>query len=160
MAGSVWLPSVDDVVAIHDAILTEYPNAERGIRDRGAIEYAVEFVKRETDESSSIHDKAYDLLRLLTANHPFVDGNKRTALNTVAIYYFLNGFRFTYDDRVRAFLKGFGHDASTVDRTVVVDYLRSNTDPIDLDEEIDEWREELLQYGVDQVTDEHDNQNG
>nr|WP_245756856.1 Fic family protein [Halogranum rubrum] len=32
-------------------------------------------------------------MRLLVADHPFVDGNKRTALDTTATFYMLTGIR-------------------------------------------------------------------
>jgi death-on-curing protein len=42
----------------------------------------------------TIYEKAFHLLRLLVANHPFVDANKRAALNTAVVFYFLNEYRF------------------------------------------------------------------
>lgn len=46
---------------------------------------------------ASIHAKAAHLMRLLVPEHPFVDGNKRTALNTVTVYYDINGYDFDYE---------------------------------------------------------------
>jgi death-on-curing protein len=78
---------------------------------------------------------AFDLCRLLVANHPFVDGNKRTALNTVAVLYARNGRRFDYDDEVRSILKRFRTDASALDREAVIEYLREATEGIEPVEE-------------------------
>ena len=52
----------------------------------------------------TIHEKAVHLMRLLVADHPFVDGNKRTALRTVVVFYVLNGYTFDYSDEIRALL--------------------------------------------------------
>ncbi|ELZ84968.1 death-on-curing family protein [Haloferax gibbonsii ATCC 33959] len=75
----------------------------------------------------TIHEKAYHLLRLLVANHPFVDGNKRTALNTTVVFYLLNGYRLEYGHEVREILKQFGTDEAATDEDGVIDYLRTHT---------------------------------
>ncbi|WP_254921842.1 Fic family protein [Halorubrum ezzemoulense] len=41
----------------------------------------------------TIHKKPYHLVRLLVANHPFVDANKRTALNVATSSTSLTGVR-------------------------------------------------------------------
>ena len=82
-----------------------------------------------------------------------MDANKRTALNTVFVFYFLNGYRFEYDDEIRALLKQFGTDEGNVDEAGVVEYLRSHSDQIDLAGEIETWREDLIRYGLDELTD-------
>jgi len=98
-------------------------------------------------------------MRLLVANHPFVDANKRTALNTVTVFYFLNGHRFAYDDETRSVLKQFGTDERTVSEEETVEYLRAHTEPLDLVGEIEQWRDDLLQYGVEQLTEDTADQN-
>jgi len=62
----------------------------------------------------TIHGRSYHLPRLLTTNHPFVDANNRTALNTTVVFYFLNGYRFEYDDEIRPVLKLFVADEMAV----------------------------------------------
>lgn len=67
----------------------------------------------------TIHEKATHLMRLLVADHSFVDGNKRTALNTAAAFYAMNGWYFDYDDEIREALKRFGRGESVdIDRIV------------------------------------------
>nr|WP_321168409.1 type II toxin-antitoxin system death-on-curing family toxin [Halorubrum sp. JWXQ-INN 858] len=99
-----------------------------------------------------MHEKGYHLLRLLVANHPFVDANKRTALNVTVVFYFLNGYRFEYDDEIRTILKEFGTDEAAVDEENTTEYLRSHTAELDLAGEIEEWRDELVRHGLDQLT--------
>jgi death-on-curing protein len=93
------------------------------------------------------------------ANHPFVDANKRTALNTVVVFYFLNGYRFEYDDEIRSMLTQFGVDQAAVDEAETVAYLRSHTEEINLPGEVDAWRDDLVQYGVDELTGESSDPN-
>ena len=107
MADSFWYPSVEDVLAIHDDIVSEYSGTDSGIRNRGDIEFALQYIEQGHFRTApeTIHEKAFHLLRLLVANHPFVDANKRTALNTAVVFYLLNGYRLEYDDEIRSLLK-------------------------------------------------------
>ncbi|WP_418282110.1 type II toxin-antitoxin system death-on-curing family toxin [Halorubrum sp. DTA98] len=154
MADSFWCPSVEDVIAIHDDIVSEYPDTPAGVQNRGDVEFALNYIEEGSFDTApeTIHEKAYHLLRLLVANHSFVDANKRTALNTSVVFYFLNGYRFEYDDEIRIILKQFGTDEAAVDEEEAVEYLRSHTEDLDLAGEIEEWRNELVQYGIDQLT--------
>lgn len=104
MVESIWYPSVEDVLAIHDDIVAEYAETHAGVRSRGNIEFALDYIEGESGATApeTIHEKAFHILRLLVANHPFVDANKRTALNTTAVFYFLNGYRLEYDDEIRS----------------------------------------------------------
>lgn len=97
---------------------------------------------------NTIYGKAFHLFRLLVAKHPFVDGNTRTALNTVVMFYFLNGCRFSYDEEIENILKRFAPDEAEVERRVVVDYFCSHVEQIALDDAVDEWRGDLLAYGI------------
>lgn len=37
----------------------------------------------------------------ISRHPPLFDANKRTALNTVVVFYFLNGYRFEYDSKMK-----------------------------------------------------------
>lgn len=156
MTDPLWYPSVDDVLDIHGDIVSEYPDTSPGVQRRGDIEFALAYVSEGSfgEAPETIHEKAFHLLRLLVANHPFVDGNKRTALNTTVVFYLLNGYRFEYDGEIREILKQFGTDETTVDEDDVLEYLRTNTTDVDLNEVIAEWRDDLVQYGLDQLSDD------
>ena len=103
MRNSLWYPSVEDVLALHDDIVSEYPDTHAGVANRGDIEFVLSYIEEGNFNTvpETIHEKAFHLLRLLVANHPFVDANTRTALNTAVVFYFLNGYRFEYDDRIK-----------------------------------------------------------
>jgi death-on-curing protein len=47
------------------------------------------------DAYPDIHSKAAALLESLALNHPFIDGNKRTAILATIWFYNLNGWWFT-----------------------------------------------------------------
>jgi death-on-curing protein len=156
MSDPLWYPSVEDILDIHGDIVSEYSDTSPGVQNRGDVEFALEYIEEGSFGSvpGTIHEKAFHLLRLLVANHPFVDGNKRTALNTVVVFYLLNGYRFDYDDEIRDVLKQFGTDETTVSEERVIDYLQANSEEIDLAEEIEQWRDELVRHGLEQLTDE------
>lgn len=156
MGDSFWYPSVADVLAIHDDIVSEYPDTQPGVKNRGDIEFVLNYIEEGNfgTAPASIHEKAFHLLRLLVANHPFVDANKRTALNTTTVFYFLNGYRLEYDEDIREILTDFGTDQTAVDEAETVAYLRSHTEEIDLVGEIERWRADLIRYGLSELTDD------
>lgn len=70
------------------------------------------------------------------------------------MFYFLNGYRFEYDDEIRTILKRFATDEAAVAEVETVEYLQSRTEAVDLVGEIENWREDLVQYGLEQLTDD------
>jgi len=161
MTDSFWYPSVDDVLDIHEDIVSEYPDTSPGIRTRGDIEFVLEYVSEGSFGAvpETTHEKAFQLLRLLAANHPFVDGNKRTALNTTTVFYLLNGRRFEYGDEIREILATFGTDEKAVDEDDVLEYLQVHTTEVDLNEVVERWRGDLVEYGLDRLSNESSNPN-
>jgi len=83
-----------------------------------------------------------------------MDGNKRTALNTVVVFYLLNGYRFEYDDEIRELLKQFGTDETTVEEDHVLEYLRTHTIEVDLNNVVEQWKDDLVAYGLDQLSED------
>ena len=161
MVDSIWYPSVEDIVVIHSDIVSEYSDTHQGMQNRGDIEFVLNYIEHGNfgAKPETIHEKAYHLLRLLVANHSFVDANKRTALNTTVVFYFFNGYRFTYDEEIRTLLKQFGTDETSVDQHETISYLRSHTNQLDLAGEIEAWRDDLMQYGIDRLTDNSEDPN-
>jgi death-on-curing protein len=120
-------PTVDLVLEIHAQIVEEGDNTEPGVRSKQSVTSAVHYISEGYfgEVPETIHHKAVHLMRLLVADHPFVDGNKRTALDTTATFYMLNGYTFKYGDEVRALLKRFATDADEVDIETAVVYFRA-----------------------------------
>lgn len=116
------------VLAVHEDIVTDRSEAEGGVRTPAAVESALSTVSvgHFGQAPETLHETAAELIRLPVAEHPFVDGNKRTALTTAVVLYELNGFALPYDDeRIRSILKRFGVDTETVDTDAVVGYLEA-----------------------------------
>ena len=49
------------------------------------------------DTFPNIHERAAALMHALIRNHPFLDGNKRTAVSAIYVFYRLNGSRLVLD---------------------------------------------------------------
>ncbi|MGM0371279.1 MAG: type II toxin-antitoxin system death-on-curing family toxin [Halobacteriota archaeon] len=149
-----WYPSVEDILTIHEEIVTEYADTTRGVQQRGEIEFALHYIEEGSfgRVPETIHEKAYHLLRLLVANHPFVDANKRTALNTTVVFYFLNGYQFKYDSEIRTILKQFGKAETSIDREEAITYLETHTESLGLPGAIENWREDLIKYGLEELS--------
>lgn len=127
MPDDVVYPSVEVVLGLHEQIVREGDSTESGVRSEDAIESVLQYVSEGFfgEVPKSLHEKAVHLMRLLVAEHPFVDGNKRTALRTVVVFYMLNGFTFEYGDEVRALLHHFATDEAEVDIETAVVYFRA-----------------------------------
>jgi death on curing protein len=97
VASWIWIdPSV--VLAIHDEQLAEHGGAT-GIRDAGLLESALGRPQNlaaygDPDHADLAAAYAYGIAR----NHPFVDGNKRTAFVAAELFLALNGFDLTAED--------------------------------------------------------------
>src|SRR5262245_27205013 len=67
-----------------------------GVRDLGLLESAAARPQASfdgVDMYESIFDKGAALLHSLLKNHPFVDGNKRTAVASTGIFLKINNYR-------------------------------------------------------------------
>ncbi|MBE9471958.1 MAG: Fic family protein [Chloroflexi bacterium] len=74
-------PTLDEVLTLHQLVLDAH-GGSAGLRDMGALQSALA-APRQTMFGEELYpgiaDKSAIILYLLTQNHPFVDGNKRTA---------------------------------------------------------------------------------
>jgi death on curing protein len=122
----VEFPTAEEIHSLHERVVARDKDTEPGVQRPAAVESAIVYISEGFfgQRPETIHEKAAHLMRLLAADHPYVDGNKRTALTATAYFYDLNGFTFEADDRVRMFLREFATDASEVDMNRVIAYLR------------------------------------
>ncbi len=91
MKGITWL-SLDVVLAIHEEQVAEHGGAE-GVRDMALVESALARpLNLAAYGSPDVPALAAALGFGLARNHPFVDGNKRTAFVAIEAFLALNGF--------------------------------------------------------------------
>ena len=139
--------TVEDILTIHDVIVETSDETEPGVSSRGDVEYVVDFVREGHFDRipETIHETAFQLLRLLVANHPFVDGNKRTALAATVTFYALNGYDLAYDSAVKELLKRLATDEATVGEDEGIAYLETHvTDlPVEYQATYQLWRDHI-----------------
>lgn len=89
----IYFLSLEEVLYIHSAEIN-YVNHDSNIRDIKLIESAVENTKLIYEQCyvSNIFELASAYIRSIAMNHPFVDGNKRTALAAALIFLECNGY--------------------------------------------------------------------
>jgi death-on-curing protein len=68
----------------------------QGVRDRGALEAAL--ARPQGGYYKDVIEQAAALLESLSQDHPFIDGNKRTAIAVTAAFLRINGWRLEFDD--------------------------------------------------------------
>ena len=82
-----------EVIRIHERVLET--GGLTGIKDKGAIESAVSQPTASfagEDLYATLHSKAACTAFQIARNHPFVDGNKRTAHACVELFLLRNGY--------------------------------------------------------------------
>jgi death on curing protein len=92
----VWL-AVEDALAIHDRQLAEHGGGT-GVRDHGMLESAIARARNHWAYGNHDHallaaSYAFGVAR----NHPFIDGNKRTAWVLARLFLMLNGQTLTFN---------------------------------------------------------------
>jgi death-on-curing protein len=86
--------TVVEILAIHAIMIDEFGGIE-GVRDLGALEAAV--FRPQTGYYEDPIAEAAALFESLIQNHPFLDGNKRTALAAADVHLRMNGLELGGD---------------------------------------------------------------
>lgn len=88
-------PPIDEVLRIHIRLIGLFGGIH-GVRDRGALEAAL--ARPQTGYYDDVVQQAAALMESLSDNHPFIDGNKRTAIAVAAGFLRVNGYRLEFSD--------------------------------------------------------------
>lgn len=92
-----WIPK-ETVMGIHSKSLMAFGGGE-GVRDEGLLESALAPPENlSAYENPTVFDLAAAYAFGVIRNHPFVDGNKRTAFLTATLFLDLNGFALGADE--------------------------------------------------------------
>jgi death-on-curing protein len=118
--------TVEHVVAIHRRVIEGFGGTGE-LRDRGLLESAVTMPAAMFGGSylhTGIPAMAAAYLFHICRNHPFLDGNKRTALAAAEVFLMLNGMRLlAADDVVERLTRGVA-DGTTAKEEVVAFFGR------------------------------------
>lgn len=122
-----WLPK-QLILAVHNRQLAEH-GGDAGVRDEGLLESALArpqnlFAYGESDVAALAGAYAFGIAK----NHPFIDGNKRTAFVACELFLAANGYDLAAsDEECLAMMLGLA--ASEVDETEFAVWLRENVQP-------------------------------
>ena len=126
----VWV-RLDVVLAMHEEALLLHGGAE-GVRDLGLLDSAM--ARPQNLFAYSEHPVTYAQLAAgyakgIIANHPFVDGNKRTAFTVSVTFLRLNGLQLTAtkEDRVLTF---WSLADGSLSEDQLVQWFQRNTAPL------------------------------
>lgn len=102
--------SLDEILYIHQEEI-RIAGGEPNIRDPDGIEACAEAPKASFggDYLYGLFGMAAAYITCLTMRHPFVDGNKRTALASALTFLYLNGYSVeeTYDEHLADLVVNF-----------------------------------------------------
>lgn len=119
--------TVIEVLAIHADQIDRY-GGSAGVRDRGLLEAAL--FRPQTGYYADLIEEAAALWESLAQNHPFIDGNKRTAFAVTYTFLIINGLRITADaDETFAFISGL-YAGGGFEFVRLTAWLRTQTTPI------------------------------
>lgn len=91
--------ALEEVLAIHENRIRKYGGSS-GVRDLGLLQSALGSVEATFGGeflNESLVEMAAAYLYSICRNHPFIDGNKRTALACALAFIRLNGMRVVAD---------------------------------------------------------------
>ena len=120
-----------DVYDIHEVIIQQY-GGSFGLRDIGLLDSAVASPRQTMFDKELYPDlptKAAILLLGLVKNHPFIDGNKRTAYLATLRFLEMNGHTFDASDD-DLFKMVVAIATSSLDKDDVTHWIRAHICPI------------------------------
>jgi death-on-curing protein len=123
----IWIRQ-DVVLAMQEEALALHGGPE-GVRDMGLLESALARPKNlfaYSEDNPSLARLAASYAKGIVANHPFVDGNKRTAFTVSVTFLRLNGLKLTAtkEDRVLTF---WSLAAGEITEDQLADWFQHNT---------------------------------
>ena len=127
MSETEYLTS-EEVLAIHDDQITVYGGSS-GIRDPGMLESAL--FRPQSGYYNNLIEEAAALWESLSQNHPFIDGNKRTAVAATYTFLKING----YEASTEAWAAAVGfvsalYEANEFKFEKLEPWLRENAEPV------------------------------
>lgn len=93
--------SLAEVLRIHSNMIRHY-GGSHGVRDLGLVKSAIARPRAgfgDFEAYPDLFDKAAIIIHSLLKNHPFIDGNKRTAIASCALFLKRNGYKINMTKR-------------------------------------------------------------
>jgi len=90
----ILYPTIQETLELHEQLIKRF-GGSGGVRDLGLLESSL--LRPQTGYYDTLSLQAAALLQSLIQNHSFIDGNKRVAFATTAIFLRMNGYRLKVD---------------------------------------------------------------
>ena len=127
MSDWIWIDAAV-IYAVHNQQLAEHGGSV-GVRDAGLLESALARPNNLVAYGEpDVHDLAAAYGYGIARNHPFIDGNKRTAFVAVELFLSLNRFNLMATD-VDCVITMLALAAGELREEVFARWLRANTTP-------------------------------
>ena len=114
-----------EVLAMHADQIERY-GGSHGVRDPGLLEAAL--FRPQTGYYADLIEEAAALWESMSQNHPFIDGNKRTAFLAAYVFLRINGLRLAADE-VAATNHVLGLASGDATEAQFADWLRTHASP-------------------------------
>jgi death on curing protein len=119
--------TIEEVFAIHDDQIERY-GGSHGVRDTGLLESAL--FRPQSGYYADLIEEAAALWESLAQNHPFIDGNKRTAFAVTYTFLAINGLIIHVDPIMAyAFIADL-YERQAFEFTALSAWLREHTKAI------------------------------
>jgi len=115
-----------EVLAIHADLIERYGGTQ-GVRDQGLLEAAL--YRPQTGYYADLIEEAAALWESLSQNHPFFDGNKRTAFAATYTFLAINGARLTADAKETYIFLAALYETNQLSFDELVPWLRDHVTP-------------------------------
>jgi death-on-curing protein len=122
-----WI-SIEEILIIHELVIEE-TGGEHGVINPGALESALarpftSFGGK--DLFSDLWSKVAAMIHSIMAFHPFIDGNKRTALVAADVCLRLNGYRLTPSEEVEPFFWAIARGEKSIEE--IAQWIKSHSE--------------------------------
>ena len=119
--------TVTEVVEINAEMVRRF-GGTHALRDAGLLQSAV--ARPQSGYYADVIEEAAALFESLSQNHPFVDGNKRTAITATGVFLLLNVYKLHFSDLdAYNWLIGL-YETDLMNKAVIEPWLRQHAKPL------------------------------
>lgn len=122
-----WL-SKEAVLEIHVAVV-DASGGSHGLRDEGLLESALSRPQNVfAYEDTTVFDLAASYAEAIAHNHPFIDGNKRTAFAAAGLFLEVNGYEIKVEQHTEIMV---AIAEKKISRDQVAAYLQQHSEAVE-----------------------------
>lgn len=121
--------NAEEILRLHFQIIEDY-GGSHGVRDEGRLKSIIAAPKQHVfghEQYPTLFDKAAVYLRNISGGHPFIDGNKRTALTVCGLFLGRNNITLTANPKeVESFTVRIATEHLSIE--VIAGWLKANAE--------------------------------